>query len=991
MPTNFNESFLSGGNIQFIEALYARYLEDPSSVDASWQELFRNAEASGKPIIDGPPLQHVNGKNGHVNNGTSATVPVPVPLPAPVLTRPLSSPSSRPVTSSGRNGHATPAAAALAPDVDRGPDKGLQARVDQAVYAFRLRGHLLAQLDPLGRARPPLEDDSDLSMVEPSAFTSSELEQVVDSAEVFPQKSVRLSDLLDRLRRTYCGHIGVEYMFMLDSERRSWLRQHMEHAENRAEFNVEAQRGILTKLSNAEAFEQVMIVKDGTNKRFSADGAEAMVPMIDTMLEVCGETGVAEVVIGMAHRGRLNVLTNILKKSSDQIYSEFFGPSDPKAYLGRGDVKYHMGFSSDHVTKTGKQIHLSLAFNPSHLEIVNPVVQGRVRAKQDRKHDEARGLVLPLLIHGDAAFSGQGVVAETLNLMALRGYNVGGTIHLVVNNQVGFTTDPEDARSFRYCTGFAQMLDIPIFHVNGDDPEACCYVMRLATEYRQRFKSDVVIDLVCYRRFGHNEADDPSLTQPKMYELIHARPKVRQLYAESLAAANRISLEESEALRQKCFAEFTESYERVKKANAYKSPSHLEGLWKNYQGGASKNTPSVATSVAKDKLVSLLNRIGTVPEGFTFFRQINQLLEKRRKMAAGEMPLDWGAAEHLAYATLLTEKTPIRLTGQDCERGTFTHRHAVLHDSKTGQTYTPLDNLSPDQAPLWIYNSPLSEMGPMGFEFGFSLDYPDALVMWEAQFGDFANMAQGIIDQFISASEEKWKRFSGLVLLLPHGYEGQGPEHSSARLERFLDLCGDDNIQVVNATTPAQIFHVLRRQVVRPYRKPLVVMSPKMLLRFAPANSSLDELATGSFQHVIADPTEPKPNSVEKLILCSGKIYYDLAEARAKVPDSKVALVRVEQLYPFPQEEVEALLKSYSKLKSVLWVQEEPQNMGAWRYMLPRLEEMLEQLGKENLGPVFVGRAEAASPATGVVAAHKLEQEMIVERALSRGGNNRAR
>jgi len=693
------------------------------------------------------------------------------------------------------------------------------------------------------------------------------------------------------------------------------------------------------------------------------------------------------VVIGMAHRGRLNVLANILKKSPDQIFSEFHGPADPKEYLGRGDVKYHMGFSSDHVTRSGKRIHLSLAFNPSHLEIVNPVVEGRVRAKQDRKQDTGREHIIPLVIHGDSAFAGQGVVAETLNLAALSGYTTGGTLHIVINNQVGFTTNPEDSRSFIYCTGFAQMLDVPIFHVNGDDPEACAYVMKLATEYRQTFKSDVVIDVYCYRRYGHNEMDEPRMTQPSMYKFIDARPKVRQLYAEDLAKRGRIPIEESEAIRTKAVAEFNESYERVKKNNAYRSPSFLEGLWKNYKGGKDADVPQVQTGVAVEKLRALLEKLAKIPEGFQTIRQISAVLERRKSIAAGKHAVDWAAAEHLAYATLLTEGFPVRMTGQDIERGTFTHRHAVLHDSQSGATYTPLAELDPKQAPFWIFNSPLSEMGPMGFEYGFSLDYPDALVIWEAQFGDFGNMAQGIIDQFISASEEKWSRLSGLTLFLPHGYEGQGPEHSSARLERYLDLCGDDNMQVCYPSTPAQIFHLLRRQVHRPLRKPLIVMTPKQPLRMPQVVSSLDDLASGQFLRAIADPAKPDPKKVERLVLCTGKVYWDLEGARAKQPDPGVSLVRIEQLYPFPNEELTALLASMPNLKTLLWVQEEPQNMGAWHYVLPILESQLQRAQRSGKVDVaFVGRAESASPATGVEAAHKLEQEMIIEEALSRGG-----
>jgi 2-oxoglutarate dehydrogenase E1 component len=954
MATNPNESFLSGGNIDFIESLYARFLEDPASVDGSWRELFAGW-GGGRPIVAGLPAggAPLKAPAGAYSNGTHAN---------------------------GAVGHGVLAAAAS------GPDRRLQARVDAAIYAFRLRGHLLAQLDPLGRPRPTLEHWADLAMAEPNAFTASEQEQVVDANEVVP-KAARLSELLERLRRTYCHHVGVEYMTILDSARRNWLRARMELSENRAPWTRAQQLRFLERLSYAEAFEHSIAVHKTSAKRFALDGGESLIPMLDVMLETAGELGAEEVVIGMAHRGRLNVLANVLQKSPDQIFSEFQGPSNPKEYLGRGDVKYHMGFSSDHVTPSGKKIHLSLAFNPSHLEMVNPVVTGRVRAKQDRKQDTNREHIIPVLIHGDAAFAGQGVVAETLNLAGLKGYSTGGTIHVVINNQVGFTTDPEDSRSFIYCTGFAQMLDVPVFHVNGDDPEACAYVMGLATQYRQAFKSDVVIDFICYRRFGHNEGDDPSFTQPTMYQLIKERPKVRQLYAEDLARRERVTPEEAEAIKARATGDFNAAWDRVAKNNAYKSPSFLEGLWKNYTGGADSDVAQVQTGVPVATLKALLEKLASTPEGFTTIRQITQLLQKRRDIAAAQSTGSLPAAEHLAYATLLTEGVPVRMTGQDIERGTFSHRHAVLHDSVNGATHTPLKALDPRQGPLWIYNSPLSEMGPLGFEYGFSLDFPDALVIWEAQFGDFANMAQGIIDQFISASEEKWKRLTGVTLLLPHGYEGQGPEHSSARLERFLDLCGDDNMQVCYPTTPAQIFHLLRRQVHRPLRKPLVVMSPKGPLRRDEVNSSLEELAQGQFQRVIADLARPDPAQVERLVLCSGKVYWDLAAARAKQPDPAIALVRVEQLYPFPHPEITAMLASMPRLKTLMWVQEEPQNMGAWHYMLPILEEQLQRAHRsDKVDVTFVGRAESASPATGVEAAHKLEQEMIIEQALKHGG-----
>ncbi|WP_224367677.1 2-oxoglutarate dehydrogenase E1 component [Hyalangium versicolor] len=961
MP-NFQDSYLSGANIDFIEGLYARYLQDPSSVDPSWREIFERNNGAGRPIF----------------NKTLLEAPAPAAPPAP-----------------GKNGNGKSAAAvvqALAPAAAPAPapaqDVRLQARVDQTITAFRLRGHLRATLDPLGRPRPPLEHVADMPMVDEKHFSSTESEQIVESGSVFQEPRVKLAELVARLRRTYSGSVGVEFMHMLDSERRRWLMRRMEHNENRLPFPVEEQRHLLTKLSYAEGFENFLHTKYVGVKRFSLDGGESLIPMLDTILEVGGGMGLKEVVIGMAHRGRLNVLTNILHKSPDQIFSEFEGPADPKAYMGRGDVKYHMGFSSDHTTRAGAQIHLSLAFNPSHLEAVNPVVEGRVRAKQDRGNDTARTGVMPLLIHGDAAFMGQGVVAETLNLSRLKGYETGGTLHVVINNQVGFTTDPSDSRSSIYSTAIAQMLDVPVFHVNGDDPEACVHVARLAAEFRQTFKSDVVIDLICYRRYGHNEGDDPSFTQPHMYELIRKQPTVRTLYAQKLAEQRTISADESEAIKQACLKEFDDALTRIKQERQFKEPSALEGLWKPYKGGLQKNAPEVPTAVDKGRLREALKKLSEAPAGFNVHPVVERTVLKKRQSMLETEELLWSEGEALAYATALNEGYGVRLSGQDCERGTFSHRHSVLHDVKTGEKFTPLKQFATGRARFEVLNSPLSEMGVLGFEYGYSLDVPDGLTIWEAQFGDFANGAQIIIDQFIAAGESKWRRLSGLTLLLPHAYEGQGPEHSSARLERFLSLSAEDNMQVCYPTTPAQIFHLLRRQAVRPYRKPLVIMSPKSLLRRPEAFSKLDELATGRFQEVIFDRQEAEPAGVTRLLLCSGKVYYDLVKARDEQKAWNISIVRVEQLYPFPYDALAGLVAKMPKLTEVFWVQEEPRNAGAWYFMFPRLHDVASSRASGPVKIGYIGRAEAASPATGFTKTHDYEQHLIVEEAILRGTKN---
>ncbi|MFZ5445401.1 MAG: 2-oxoglutarate dehydrogenase E1 component [Myxococcota bacterium] len=934
-----SDSFLTGANIDFIEALYSRFLADPTSVEPSWRELFSTLQREGKPlIIDGLTLPTPKRANGH---GV--------------------------IESKG--------AAEMA----------LQSKVDQTIIAFRLRGHLLAQLDPLGVPRPVLEHVADLGLASKSHFSPQELETLVSPLDTFPEARVPLKRVLERIRRTYTHHIGVEFVQMYDSNRRRWLLNRMESCENTTEFSLAEQTRILEKLTEAEVFETTMHTKFPAQKRFSAEGGEVQVAMIDQFLELGGTLGVREVVFGMAHRGRLNVLANIMGKPAEEIFAEVTGPQDPKQYLNRHDVKYHMGYSRDHHTRAGDQIHLTMAFNPSHLGFVHPVVEGRVRAKQDRMGggEAAKKAIVPFVIHGDSAFAGQGLIAETLNLSGLSAYDTGGTIHLIINNQIGYTTEAAQGRTPLYCTGQAAMLDIPIFHVNGDDPEACAHVMRVATEYRQRFNTDVVIDLVCYRKYGHNEGDEPRFTQPKMYERITARKTVRALYAEELAAKGRLDAAASKKIYDDCVHHFSEAFTKSKTPSLVKDPDHLQGVWRNFRGGPDRDTPQLDTGVPAAKLKELLAPLSQTPEGFTLHPNVQKgVIDKRQKMLKDEERVDWGTGETLAYATILEAGFRVRVTGQDTERGTFAHRQAVLHDQKTGRTAFPLGAYGKPGHAV-IENSPLSEMACMAFEYGYSLDYPDALIAWEAQFGDFANNAQVMIDQFLAASEDKWKRMSGLVLLLPHGYEGAGPEHSSARLERFLELAAEDNMQVCDPTTSAQIFHLLRRQVVRPIRKPLVVMTPKSLLRLAEATSPWSDFEHGTFRRVIGETNEAiEAKKVTRLLLCSGKVYFELLKQREAAKNTTTAIVRLEQLYPLPAAELKAVLESYKALKEIFWVQEEPKNSGAWRYLLEPLTELLGELPKTPKLK-YVGRPESASPATGFLNTHQYEQKLLVEEALS--------
>ena len=928
------ESQLNGDSLGFVEELYGMYLTDPQSVDPDWQAFF-------------------------------SEIPVEIGLKASDIAGPQK--TSAPLFRAG--GSSSSAGSDLA---------ARQDKVDQLVRAYRVRGHRTAHLDPLGlshETHPELE-------VGHYDLTDRDLDQDFSARTLSGVgKALPLKDIIERLRKTYCSHIGAQYMHIDDVEPKHWLQQRMEESQNTRVLSREEQLRVLTKLIDAETFEQFIHKKFLGAKRFSLEGGESLIPLIDQALEKAGDQGVEEAVIAMAHRGRLNVLANIMGKSPAQIFHEF-ADNDPERFVGGGDVKYHMGYSYDHVTSTGKRMHLSLCFNPSHLEFVNPVLLGRVRAKQDRRNDTQRERVLPILIHGDAAFAGQGIVQETLNLSQLDGYKVGGTIHIIVNNQIGFTTPPGSSRSSTYSSDVAKMLQIPIFHVNGEHPEAVAQVIELAMDFRSTFKRDVIIDMYCYRRYGHNEGDEPAFTQPLMYSVIRKRKSVRESYTENLLSLGEVTPSEAKELVKQRREKLNAAYTEARSEHFRYALDYGRGLWETFKGGADVNEPDVPTRVKTGAVPAMLAQLSTVPNGFNAHKTLKKLLARRAEFAQGEIELDWGAAEAAAFASLLIDRVNVRLSGQDCGRGTFSHRHSVWHDEKTGERHIPLNHLSPVQGHFEVIDSPLSESGVLGFDYGYSLDSPDALVIWEAQFGDFANGAQVIIDQFIVSSEDKWNRLSALVMLLPHGFEGQGPEHSSARLERFLSMCAEDNIQVVNLSTPAQIFHCLRRQVVRPIRKPLVVMTPKSLLRHPKATSALSDFTEQDFQRVIADPRTKElteANSVKRVLLCSGKVYYDLVEAAERFPNESegVLIHRLEQLYPLHVErDLLPLLSGLEAGAEVTWVQEEPLNQGAW----PSL--FLWWNGKLGSHPVkAVARPASASPATGSAASHRIEQEKLMSAA----------
>ncbi len=852
-----------------------------------------------------------------------------------------------------------------------------QSKVASLIFAFRNLGHLIADLDPLGdnlETHPLLE-------LETFGLSEENLDDVFDTGHLGGPGRASLREIISVLRDTYCRTVSVEYLHIQDMAVRRWLQSEMEPTRNRPEISRDKKHRILAQLMDAELFESFTHGRYQGQKRFSIEGAESLIPAIHQFMETAAETGAEEVVMGMAHRGRLNVLANIFQKPYSMIFHEFEDNIRPDRYGGDGDVKYHRGFSSDYAATTGAEIHISLTANPSHLEAVNPVVEGRTRAKQRRRDDSAeRTKVLPLLIHGDAAFAGQGLVTETLNLSQLKGYATGGTLHIVVNNQIGFTTLPGESRSTRYPTDVAKMVEAPIFHVNGDDPEAVVHVVDLALRFRQEFNRDVVVDMVCYRKHGHNEGDEPAFTQPLMYQIIQNRPATRAIYQLELEAAHDITLEESEDLTNSLQERLLEAFKGVKETCILEeNDGHaFAGIWSEFDHEHCFDCTE--TGVKFDELLKVATALTTVPDGFKLNRKVGRRLPGQLQAIQEKGTADWALGELLAFGTLLVEGTPVRLSGQDSMRGTFSHRHAAWFDTKSQEIYIPLNHIESGQARFCVYNSMLSEAAVLGFDYGYSLVEPNMLVIWEAQFGDFANGAQVIIDQFIAAAYDKWHRVSGLVMLLPHGYEGQGPEHSSAYLERYLMACAENNMQVCNLTTPAQLFHALRRQIKANFRRPLIIMAPKSLLRHKGAVSPIADFVTGRFQEILDDPLAP--DDPKRLVLCSGKVFYDLLAGREELDIDDVAIVRVEQFYPFNTELFERVVAPYRGATDIVWAQEETQNRGGWTFMMPRLLELYP-----NQPVRYVGREPSASPATGSAAIHKEQQAELVREALTRSSD----
>ena len=918
---------LNGANRAWIEALYAQYLVSPSSVDASWRAFF--AEWRDEDGVD----------------------------PAQVVTPP-------PVRRSIFGGRAAGAMAGRSEHTHK------NAAVLQLISAYRRNGHLVADLDPLGlRERRELPQLT----LRYHGLSESDLDSTFHTGRLAGPKHATLREILARCEATYCGTLGSEFMYIRDERRRRWLEQRIEEAGGRSALDRTTALRVLDKLASAEKFESFIHTKFLGAKRFSVEGGEAVIPFLDVLIDTASKLGVTAATIGMAHRGRLNVLANILGKAHGDIFEEFEDKGDRPDHLGSGDVKYHMGYSADVDTPSGGTIHLNLAFNPSHLEFVAPVVDGAVRARQDHFGDTERKTALSIIIHGDAAIAGQGIATETINLGRLEGYDNGGSIHVVVNNQIGFTTPPEDSRSSEHCTDIVKVILLPVLHVNADDLGAVAFAARLAAEYRQEFGQDIVIDLWCYRKYGHNEADEPAFTNPLMYERVRARRTPLEVFAQEAIGQGVLTAADVQATNTRIREHLDAELTRARTADL--AQGQLAGLWKGLHVGFDPAAVTYPTKIGADVALDILQKTGAVPPSVNAHRKVQRILAGRRAMAEGKRPLDWAAGEALAFGSLVLERHPVRLTGQDSGRGTFSHRHAVLHDQGTGAKWAPLAHLDPTQATFEVIDSPLSEAGCLGFEYGYTLIRPDALVLWEAQFGDFVNGAQVIIDQFISSSEPKWNRCSGLVLLLPHGYEGQGPEHSSARLERFLTLSGEDNWRVMNLTTPAQYFHALRSQMMRNFRKPLVVLTPKSLLRHPRAVSPLPEFSEGWFKPLIED-ADVDPAAVRRAVLCSGKVYYDLLAHREENKLDGVALLRLEQLYPFPDDLITEALGRFGGLEDVVWCQEEPMNMGAWSFVAPLLHELCD-------APVrYVGRSRAASPATGSKHLHETEQADLVNRAI---------
>ena len=937
MQRMWSSAHLSGGNAAYVEELYELYLHDPNSVPEEWRTYFQKLPANGGLSTD---VSHSTIRDQFVLLAKNQRRAQPV------------------------------SAGSISTEHEK-----KQVEVLRLIQAYRMRGHQASQLDPLNLWVRPMQADL---TVHHYGLTDADLDSEFRTGDLnIGKETATLREIQQALQDTYCRTIGAEFTHIVDSEQRRWFQQRLESVRSRPGFSPEVRTHILERLTAGEGLEKYLGTKYPGTKRFGLEGGESLIPLMDEIIQRSGSYGAKEIVVGMAHRGRLNVLVNTYGKNPRDLFDEFDGKRVEG--LASGDVKYHQGFSSNVMTPGG-EVHLALSFNPSHLEIVSPVVEGSVRARQDRRNDPNGDKVVPVTIHGDSAFAGQGVVLETFQMSQTRGFKTGGTIRVVINNQVGFTTSkPEDTRSTEYATDVAKMIQAPILHVNGDDPEAVLFVTQLAIDYRMQFKRDVVIDLICYRRRGHNEADEPSGTQPLMYQIISKQRTTRELYADSLIKDGVQTAEQVQALSDEYRTALDNGLHVVQ--SLVKEPNkELFVDWRPYLGH--KWTPSFDTRFDMKTLQELALKLQETPDGFVVQRQVAKILEDRQKMAAGGLPINWGFAENAAYATLLFEGYPIRFTGQDVGRGTFSHRHAVLHNQKDGETYLGLQNLYKDQPRFDMFDSFLSEEAVLAFEYGYASTMPNALVIWEAQFGDFANGAQVVIDQFITSGETKWGRLSGLTMLLPHGYEGQGPEHSSARLERYLQLCAQHNIQVCVPTTPAQVYHMLRRQAIRPLRKPLIALTPKSLLRHKLAISSLEDLAEGTFQNVIGEIDTLEADKVDRLIMCSGKVYYDLLEKRRSGELNSTAIVRIEQLYPFPEDDLGEEFAKYKNLKHIVWCQEEPMNQGAW-YCSQHHMRRVAQAHKPGVELQYAGRIASASPACGYASMHAEQQEVLLQEAFS--------
>lgn len=944
-------SFLGAGDASYLEQLYESYLkhpDEPNGLLPLWQEYFQQSFGLATAGIEAIHSE-IQDQFKHLARGLR---PVAISVQQPASTLQGAAVNNQKAIDWAEK----------------------QTRISALIDAYRLLGHLQAELDPLKMSTPISVPELSLAYY---SLSESDLSQVFETAALSGAKKRTLKQIIEELRSIYCGSIASEFMHIPDSAERAWVAEQVEKLNSRQVLSPKIKLHILDRLIATEGLEKYLSAKYPGAKRFSIEGVDSLIVALDTWINQAGELGSKEIVIGMAHRGRLNVLVNIFGKDPGQLFSEFEGKHDH--YLESGDVKYHQGFSSD-VETSGGSIHLALAFNPSHLEIVTPVVCGSVRARQDRHNDQTHHQILAVAIHGDSAFAGQGVVMEILNMSRTRAYGIGGTIHLILNNQIGFTTsNPQDARSTLYCSDIGKMIEVPIFHVNADDPEAVFKVSQLALAYRNQFNKDVIVDLVGYRRHGHNEADEPAATQPQMYKVIRALPTVLKSYSNQLVQEGLITVEESDRLVNQ-YRDRLVANQIVQPAARHQDNGLIEENKSHWQPYFSSNWRLPAdTTVSAESIQNLAKQLENLPVGFRLHPRVEKIMAERRKMTQGELPIDWGYGEIMAYATLLQQGYNIRISGQDCARGTFFHRHAVLHHQETGERYTPLQHLAEASGQFSIYDSILSEEAVLAFEYGYAATYPNNLVIWEAQFGDFVNGAQVVIDQFISSGEHKWGRLTGLVLLLPHGYEGQGPEHSSARLERFLQLCAEHNMQVCMPSTPAQVFHMLRRQLIRPFRKPLIVMTPKSLLRHKLAVSQLQDFSKGEFLPVIAEVDNLAPPSIRRIVLCGGKIYYDLLERRREEKKYDVAIIRIEQLYPFPEQELQGVLSQYKNAKEIVWCQEEPKNQGAWYSSQHHMETCLQS----GQSLKFVGRKPSSSPAVGYLHLHQEQQAALVSEALA--------